>query len=324
MALDTLYWEITNKCPLSCKHCYQGDRINGSGKILNLEESLRRVSVFANSGIKTLLLTGGEPLVNRHIYEIVKQSKSHGLNTAILTSGFSITKIVAEKIADASPNAIQISIDGIGDVHDTIRGKGSFKLVEEASNNLKENSVHHYMKMTINQLNIFDVPNVVDYCSNKGLRVNFSNTLPIGTAKEGIVLTPKQYFDIFILLYQKKYDKGKDLTLPDFAIEEYINRKQVRSMCSAGRRIATLTFDDLFLPCAFLSGVGLKESDGVLIYSDDVIEKSNNNKLFNVLRKYNESSFDCPLIKLNNGKEDPFSLESFVEYTGGKYGHIQR
>lgn len=325
MALDTLYWEITDKCPLSCKHCYQGKNINGSRKILDYEESLRRVDIFAKNGINTLLLTGGEPLVNKNIYGIIKKSKNHGLNTAILTSGFTITQSVAEKIADASPNAVQISIDGVENVHDSIRGEGTFKRVEEASNNLKINNVSYYMKMAINKLNLSDVSNVVEYCHDKGLRVNFSNTLPIGTAKEKeIALTPEQYFSIFISLYQKKYDEGRDITLPDFAIEKYLNGEKVSPMCSAGRRIAALTFDDLFLPCAFLSGAGLKKSDKVLTYSDGVIEKVKNDKLFNVLRKYNENNFECPLLKLNHGEGDPFSLESFIEYTGGKYGAIQR
>jgi MoaA/NifB/PqqE/SkfB family radical SAM enzyme len=325
MVLDTLYWEITDKCPLFCKHCYQGKNVNSSRKILDLEENLRRVDVLANNGIKILLLTGGEPLINKNIYEIIKRSRSRGLDTAILTSGYLITKGVAKKLAEVSPNAVQISLDGIGEVHDAIRGKGVFKRVEKAINYLGERDIPHYMKMTMNKLNFFDIQNVVEYCHNQGLRVNFSNALSIGTAREkGIALEPHQYFDAFIMLHEKKYVEGRDLNLPDFALEEYLNGEQVKSMCSAGRRIAVLTFDDLFFPCPFIAGLGLNESDGVLTYSDDVISKSKEDKLFNVLRRHNEVGFDCPLRKLDGDKKDAYSLQSFVEYTGGKYGPIQR
>ena len=38
MHLDTLYWEITDKCPLSCKHCYNKENKNPSREILPLKE----------------------------------------------------------------------------------------------------------------------------------------------------------------------------------------------------------------------------------------------------------------------------------------------
>ncbi|MBU0959237.1 MAG: radical SAM protein [Nanoarchaeota archaeon] len=325
MALDTLYWEITDKCPLSCKHCYQGRGANSSRVILSLKESLRRVDVFARNGIKILLLTGGEPLTNKNIHEIVGHSRSYGLDTAILTSGYLITKKVAERIARASPNAVQISFDGVGEVHDSIRGEGVFRRVEDAMKNLTEQGVYYYLKMTLNKLNLSGVLDAVKYCHAKDVLLNFSNAMPIGSTQErNIALSPQEYFDVFVMLHKKKYREGIKMTLPDFALEEYLNGEEVKTMCSAGRRIAALTFGDLFLPCPFIAGLGLTESEGVLSYSDDVINESEKDDLFNVLRKHNETGFGCPLRKFSGGGKDIYSLESFIEHTGGGYESLQK
>ena len=179
---------------------------------------------------------------------------------------------------------------------------------------LKERKVAHYLKMTLNKLNIFGVQETIEYCHEKELQLNFSNTVEIGAAKQiNIALSPKEYFETFLKLYCKKYLEGKKLTLPDFAIEEYLKWEKVKSRCSAGRRMAVLTFDDLFLPYPFMAGIGLKSSDGILQYSDRVFLESENDRLFNVLRKHNVEGFNCPLRELDKGK-DEYSLESFKEY----------
>lgn len=313
MVLDTIYWEVSARCNLSCKHCYQGGSKNK--KELDLEESLSKVDNFFRNGVTTLLLTGGEPLLNPNIFEIIKRSRDYGIDTAVLTNGTLISKDCASRIADSNPNTIQISLDGLNETHDFIRGAGCFKKIEHAINNLSKAGVYPSMKLTINKYNYPHVYEVVEYCKNNDLILGTSLMQEFGNGMDNrIMINPKEYFDLFLGLYQIKQEVNIKLSLPDFAIEEYITSKSSISACSAARRMASVTIENSFLPCPFMSGLDLNQKQGIQEFSDTSLLDYNNIPLFEVLQKHNEKDFGCPLRKLQYGGFDPYSVYAFIKF----------
>ena len=99
MAMDTLYWEITGACNQSCKHCHLGGPSKYSQ--ISKEEALSRIDEFHENGVETLLLTGGEHLLNPNIYDMIKPARHYGIDVALLTNGTLIDKRRAEILADA-------------------------------------------------------------------------------------------------------------------------------------------------------------------------------------------------------------------------------
>jgi len=313
VALDTVYWEITGNCNLFCNHCYQRGRKDYPQ--LNLESSLEMIDCFAENEVKILLLTGGEPLVNSNLFEIIKRSKSYNIDTAVLTNGTLINKRNAEKLAEANPDTIQISIDGLADKHDYIRGDNVFKRVELAIDNLREFEINPLMKLTITASNAEDVLSLVNYCQKNELRLNISLGVEIGnTQQNNIMLSPENYFRLFLYLQREKKESYNNVNLPDFAIEEYLMYGKSISACSAARRVAAITVDNYFLPCPFMSGLNLSKKQGAYLFDKDSLLTYNQNPLFRLVQKHNETEFGCPLRKFQYGGQDPYSVDAFKEY----------
>lgn len=313
MVLDTVYWEITGNCNLSCDHCYQ--KVRKDYPQLNLDRSLEMIDCFAENEIKILLLTGGEPLMNSNIFEIIKKSKSYNIDTAVLTNGTLINKKSAEKLAESNPDTIQISIDGLARKHDAIRGNNVFKRIEAAIDNLREFKITPLMKLTITANNADDVLAVVKYCQKNELRLNTSLSMEIGnTQQNNIMISPEKYFRLFLDLYHEKKEGYGNINLPDFAIEEYLTHGKPISACSAAVRVAAITIDNYFLPCPFMSGLNLKKEQGARLFDKESFFTHNQNPLFRLMQKYNETEFGCPLRKFQYGGQDSYSLDAFKEY----------
>ncbi|MBU2638731.1 MAG: radical SAM protein [Nanoarchaeota archaeon] len=310
MAIDTLYWEITGACNQSCKHCH----LEGPSEYsrISKEEALSRIDKFHEKGVETLLLTGGEPLLNPNVYDMIKQARHYGIDVALLTNGTLIDERRAERLADADPSTVQISIDGMKDYHESIRGQGAFGKLECAVRNLDTVSIRPLMKMTINKYNLDNVMGVIDYCSGRGLKVNFSLAQELGNAEgNSIMPTPEEYFRLFLKMYAKKNAENLGITLPDFSIEEYIETGVPKSGCSAGLRMAAITKDDYILPCVFMSGLGLNDSDGALRYNATSLNTPGS--LFDLFAGSNSSEFGCPLRKWQYGT-DLYSVYEFARY----------
>ena len=66
--ITTALFEITNACNLNCIHCY---RENRGGKELSLKQIKIIIEKITASGVDSLILTGGEPLLRKDLFEIL-------------------------------------------------------------------------------------------------------------------------------------------------------------------------------------------------------------------------------------------------------------
>ncbi|DAB40506.1 MAG TPA: radical SAM/SPASM domain-containing protein [Sulfurovum sp. UBA12169] len=118
-------WNFTNRCNLSCLHCYSKAGLDAIDTLTTLDIMDTLPKLKAN-GIKFLIFSGGEPLTRRDLFEIAERCKELGIVTYLSTNGLYVKQSNAQKILDAF-NYIGISIDGSPEVHDKFRGlKGSF------------------------------------------------------------------------------------------------------------------------------------------------------------------------------------------------------
>lgn len=136
--LMTIWLHVTNACQLKCGYCSvaSGPEIDRTGE-LTLEEI---ASIYENlpegSDYKTVI-SGGEPFLRDDFVEIVKICKAHGY-TYLTTNGVIENK---QLLMDALEylDEIQISVDGPEEsLHDSIRGKGSFKEILSTLECLKD------------------------------------------------------------------------------------------------------------------------------------------------------------------------------------------
>ncbi len=153
---DIAYIELTRACNLKCKHC-----LNNSGKVIENQfktnELLKLVSDLSNAGIQEIRFTGGEPLMCKDIFELIKLATQNGVYTSIGTNGTLITKEVANKLKEAGLKKAVVSIDGTEKMHDYIRGEGNYKKTIEGIKNLEENGIKVRVNSVIMSTNIEDV-----------------------------------------------------------------------------------------------------------------------------------------------------------------------
>jgi radical SAM protein with 4Fe4S-binding SPASM domain len=148
-SLRYLLLNITNKCNLTCKHCYLPD----PGK-REIDPGIfeKAVQQFEEMGGLKLMISGGEPLIHSRFWELMDILPSYELSVVILSNGTLIDKTTARKLS-RYVHEVQISIDGIHS-HDLLRGKGSYARSMKGISNLNESGIPVSIATMIHTFNI--------------------------------------------------------------------------------------------------------------------------------------------------------------------------
>jgi len=137
--IQTVFFEITNRCSLNCKHCSNSSsykRIGPSSENNNREAILQKI---IDAGIPHIQFTGGEPLeeFDTLLSLIRKAGRSE---TWVLSSGFGLTEEKAHRLKEAGLIGINISLDHWDEEkHNRFRGNNkAYSQVKMAVNNGKK------------------------------------------------------------------------------------------------------------------------------------------------------------------------------------------
>jgi len=108
-------FELTRRCNLACPMCYIREPASDRGKVhaeLPASAWLDLARQAADRGMVFLLLTGGEIFLRRDFFEIYEPLTRLGLVLALYTNGTLITPDVADRLAQAPPSRVEITIYG--------------------------------------------------------------------------------------------------------------------------------------------------------------------------------------------------------------------
>ena len=93
--------ELTHKCPLECAYCYnQLDFVNTKDN-MSKEDWFRVMEQARAMGAVQLGISGGEPLLNKDVVEIVQKANELKFYTNLITSGVGAPKGVVSKLKEA-------------------------------------------------------------------------------------------------------------------------------------------------------------------------------------------------------------------------------
>jgi len=133
MQKRTILWDITDKCNLRCRHCYNADKYfsNKEYQVLNTTQINSVLAKLSRSGYNHVHLLGGEPLVRQDIWEIITAAGRRNIETTLNTNGTLLTTPNISRLLSArNLSQIVVSLDGpTAAANDKIRGKGVFKNV---------------------------------------------------------------------------------------------------------------------------------------------------------------------------------------------------
>ncbi len=120
-SLRYLQLHITEKCNLRCRHCYLGRK---SGRSMDPDLAKRILDEFSEVGFK-LIITGGEPLLYENLWEFLSYARKKDIRIVVLSNGTLIDESIAKKLSKYV-DEVQISLDGLKNGHEFLRGKGTF------------------------------------------------------------------------------------------------------------------------------------------------------------------------------------------------------
>jgi cyclic pyranopterin phosphate synthase len=124
--LETLRVSVTDRCNFRCVYCMPKEVFGREyafldrRELLSLEEIARTVAVFASLGVRTVRITGGEPLVRRnveHLIELlaaIERPDGSKLELALTTNGAALAA-KAHALAGAGLNRVTVSLDSLDD-----------------------------------------------------------------------------------------------------------------------------------------------------------------------------------------------------------------
>lgn len=148
-------WEITKQCNLACSHCRAAASAKPAKGELSTNEGIRLLKNIKTLGAPVVILTGGEPLMRKDVFELAAAGKRLGLPMALATNGSLVTDEVAERIAQSGIRRTAISIDGVSsETHDALRGvQGSFNAAVKAASTLRKNNVPFQINTSVTKAN---------------------------------------------------------------------------------------------------------------------------------------------------------------------------
>lgn len=279
MYRPVVFWNITDRCNLSCTHCYNK---SGPGRVtageLTTKEAMGVIDDLAGMGVPLILFTGGEPLMREDIWDLARHARSQGLKMALSTNGTLITPDVALRIKECGIEYAGISLDGAkAQTHDRFRNMpGAFDQTIAAFAACRQAGLRCGVRVTLTKENCHELEALVDLALSLGAsRFCLYWLVPTGRGLDSygrLQLDTNEVTDALNLLYRKAkqtdpasmefltVDAPQDCihllaSMEKDGSDDVIEARELlaslKGGCSAGTRVANIDAPGNVYPCQF-------------------------------------------------------------------------
>jgi radical SAM protein with 4Fe4S-binding SPASM domain len=259
-------WEITLACNLKCSHC--GSR---AGKVrqgeLTTEQCFEVIDSLKKLGTREISIIGGEAFLRPDWLQIIEKIDQSGIDCSMQTGAYNLTeeRIIAAK--GAGIKNIGVSIDGMPDTHNSIRGRSnSFDHAVRCLDLLKKHDIVSSVNTVITKTNKHELDQLLDILILYGVK-NWQIQLAVamGNAVDNadeLIIQPYELVDLYedlIKLYRRALvhnilvQAGNNIGY--FGPYEYIWRQGSEgffSGCSAGHTSLGIEADGKIKGCPSL------------------------------------------------------------------------
>lgn len=175
--------DLTNRCNEKCVHCYHPFEQYDYTKEMTTNDIKNLIDMVYELGVFSITLSGGECLLRKDFFEILKYISEKNLLTTIYTNGMLINDDFAKKIKDYRVEIVSISLYGdSAEIHDGVtRIKGSFDKTIAGINVLKKYNIPFELKCVLLANNIHRI-NEIKVLSQK---LNYGKVCKIEFALSG-------------------------------------------------------------------------------------------------------------------------------------------
>jgi MoaA/NifB/PqqE/SkfB family radical SAM enzyme len=262
--------KLTENCQAKCISCdYWKTRWHDA---MDTERAIGLVNEIGALGIGTLRLTGGEPFLRKDIFEVLQRADtSHFKQIIVQTNGLLLKKLHTS--INASPiSKIAVSIDGLKETNDRIRGiRGYFDLGIEGMQLLRNKELA--ISVTLNRISAEELEEIATIAEGLGVALEFnilSGSLPFFDGGDIDAMWPERGDVVKITKFLR--DTLKRPAYEVDYITRYYNREVVAEPpCVLGfTQVFVLSNGDVLTGCYPLKPVGniLRDSLGTILGSD--------------------------------------------------------
>ncbi len=208
--LKECWFHVTNRCNMRCRHCLfaSGD---GDRSELDYDSLCSAVDQAHALGCRIFYFTGGEPLIYPRFREVCDRILADpAAHVVILTNGSELGRYSSWlQRQDSARLHFQLSIDGLRENHEALRGAGSFAVLQAALQHLRDLGFPVTLSMSINRVNMHEMPQVVDFAAARQVEnVHFMWLFLKGKADNQLFAEPGQIFHYARLAYERAEQLG--------------------------------------------------------------------------------------------------------------------
>ncbi|MBF6216231.1 MULTISPECIES: radical SAM/SPASM domain-containing protein [Nocardia] len=190
-----LFLYITEKCPLRCKHCYMGERLDRERKMTPayVEQVLEALRI--TYGQYKVYLLGGEPTTHPQFSEILDVCKRQGYKAVLTTNGLMPAR--TWPALDERIDSFSFSMDGARpETHEAMRGPNTWRPLVVSMNRAIEAGFQTRAIFTVTTANCAEVFTAIDFADDIGLEMlsfHYFTPTGLGRARPEFQLPPADW-----------------------------------------------------------------------------------------------------------------------------------
>ena len=198
-------WNLTKQCNLFCSHCYMSafSHADTSGE-LSTAECFRVMDEISEINPDVfLILTGGEPLIRKDIFELASYGTDKGFTVVLGTNGVLLKEKQAKAMRKSGIHGASISLDSIdAKKHDEFRKlPHAWKDAVRSMEFLRAEGLDFSIHMSVMPWNLDEIPEMIDLAKTLGAKVlNFFFLVQTGRGEGISDIHPDQYEEILTYL----------------------------------------------------------------------------------------------------------------------------
>ena len=210
--LRLVFWELTARCNLACKHCRAEAQEQAVEGELDTAEILRVAREIRETGDPILVLTGGEALMRGDFFEIAGDCTKQFTRVALATNGTLVDRATADRIKASGIARVSISLDGAtAATHDAFRGiAGSFEAALRGFDALRGAGLSVQVNVTVARHNLAELTSILDLALDRGADAFHVFVLvPVGCGAEiddDARLSPEQMENVLRWLFERSME----------------------------------------------------------------------------------------------------------------------
>ena len=319
MYKNHVQWSITGRCNYRCRHCFMSAP-DYKGADLTKEQCVRILDELSVCGVRTVSLTGGEPLVSPYFLDILDEMKKRRMMLAVV---YSNGKLVNERLLDELEKRkmhpdFHISFDGLG-WHDWLRGtEGAEEAAVRAFRLCKERGFRTSTSICLHRHNYTALRENINFLASLGLQhIKMNVTTPTGLWKnETEHFITQDEVNEAILAYIPQYvEDGIPVSTQFAGFLEFNKERRViripfkkysgsegadeRFACGAVKEGLYISPEGKVLPCMTLAGTAIEPQFDSILEKDlseiltDSFYKDMSKLKMGACIEHNEKCRDC-------------------------------